>query len=78
MVKTDIKEILGKHLGKDPATIEDDVEITSLGADSLDMVEIVLEIEEHFLVAIEEDEYQNAKTVNLVAELVENKLKAKK
>ncbi len=45
-----------------------------LDADSLDLVELVMEIEEEFGVNVEEEELENITTVGAVAEMIEEKL----
>lgn len=74
MIKTEIKEILSKQLGKKTSDIGDDADLVALGADSLDMVEIVIELESHFNVIIEEDEAAQATTVDAIAKLINEKL----
>lgn len=59
-----IKKTIRKHLG----VAEDDVKneanlCTDLGADSLDIAELILDIEEEFYTAIPEDECSSINTV---------------
>lgn len=49
-----------------------------LGADSLDKVEIVMDIEDEFQVAISDEEGEAVKTMSDAVTLVEAKLKEKK
>ena len=44
-----------------------------LDADSLDLVELVMEIEEEFGVSVEEEELENITTVGAVVEMIKNK-----
>lgn len=74
MTKDTIKEILAKQFDIDPLSIEDDIDLISLNADSLDVVEIVLRLEERFGIEIQEDEYWDTITVNEIANLVDKKL----
>jgi acyl carrier protein len=74
MTKIKIKNILGKQLGIEADTISSSASlVTDLGADSLDLIEIVMKIEEAFNVAIEETEYLDAQTVNGIADLIARK-----
>ena len=41
-----VKNILEENLDIDPATVEDDSTFDSLGIDSLDMVELICDLEE--------------------------------
>ena len=45
-----------------------------LDADSLDLVELVMEIEEEFGVSVEEEELENITTVGAVAKMLQEKL----
>lgn len=45
-----------------------------LDADSLDLVELVMEIEEEFGVSVEEEELENITTVGAVVEMIKTKL----
>ena len=49
-----------------------------LGADSLDKVEIVMDIEDEFCISISDDEAEAVKTVDNAVSLVEAKEKEKK
>lgn len=58
---------------------EDKIQLTDhltndLNADSLDLVELLMNIERTFQVAIETDEYENAMTLQQIVNLVEKKL----
>jgi acyl carrier protein len=77
MIETQIKSILAKQFGVLPETILNDSNLIDLGADSLDIVEIVMELETHFKIIIEENEYAEGSTVNSIVHLVESKLTPK-
>ena len=47
-----------------------EAKISDIGLDSLDMVEITMELEERFDVSIEDEEIANVKTVSDIVELV--------
>lgn len=63
-----IKEILVENLGlgEDEVTLEADIQ-EDLGADSLDIMEIVICVKDEFDITIEDEEIQN---MNTVADLV--------
>lgn len=63
-----VKEILVENLGlgEDEVTLEADIQ-EDLGADSLDIMEIVICVKDEFDITIEDDEIQN---MNTVADLV--------
>ena len=58
-----LKEILSEQLGVDEDRITVQTTIDDLGADSLDLVEAVMNIEEAFGVNIDDNEIENLKTV---------------
>lgn len=66
-----VKEILVENLGvsEEEVKMESDIQ-EDLGADSLDIVEIVMAIEEEFGVSIPEDQIQNVKTVKNIVDYV--------
>ena len=69
-----VKELIAKQLGKAVDQITEDKEVvTDLGADSLDVVEMLMTMEEEFGVAIPEDEAVNIKTVGDIIKLLEDK-----
>jgi acyl carrier protein len=73
-----IQKILGSQLGKDPLTIfANQTIIGDLGADSLDIVEIIVSIEEEFNIEIENSEYSDLTTVGELMLLIELKIKDK-
>ncbi len=67
-------EILAEKLDKDASEIEATAKIKDdLGADSLDMVEIVMEIEEEFDVEVEDADTASIITVQDIVDYVEKK-----
>lgn len=67
-------EILAEKLDRDPSEIEATSKIKDdLGADSLDMVEIVMEIEEEFDVEVEDADTASIITVQDIVDYVEKK-----
>ena len=66
------KELLAKQLRIDINTIEDDANIIEdLGADSLDVVEMLMAIEDNLGVIISDDDAVKLKTVRDVADYIE-------
>ena len=67
-----IKEILAKQLGIEADAVEDESNIMKdLGADSLDVVELLMAIEEAFGVSVPDDDVPNLKTVKDIADYIE-------
>lgn len=68
-----IKEILSKQLKVDMSEIDENTNIVAdLGADSLDVVEMLMTIEEEYDVVVPDDVVTTFVTVGDVARYVEN------
>ena len=66
-----VKEIVAEQLGKDVNEIATGASfIDDLGADSLDIVELVMKMEEEFGIEIPDEEAEKIKTVNDVVEYI--------
>lgn len=57
--------------------VQKDATFASLDADSLDLVELVMALEEKFDIEVEETELEDVKTVGQAFDLVEGKLQGK-
>lgn len=67
-----IKELIAKQLNKPVAEITEDKEVVKdLGADSLDVMEMLMNLEEEFNVTVPEEEAVNIKTVGDILKLIE-------
>ena len=72
MIIEKVKELLAEQLGIDAKTIADDANILEdLGADSLDIIEMLMTLEDEYGVTIPDDQINQVKTVKEVAELIE-------
>ena len=70
-----IKEILAKQLRVDINTLTDETNIVEdIGADSLDVVEMLMLIEESFGITVPDEDVAQLKTVGDVAHYVEQKI----
>ena len=70
-----VKNILSDKLGLDINTIKDDTSIIDdLGADSLDVVEIIMEIEDQFGITVPDDDVTTLKTVRDISDYVDSKM----
>ena len=68
-----VKELLSKQLKIELSTIEDDANILDdLGADSLDVVEMLMTLESEFGILVPDDDVMELKTVRSVAEYIES------
>ncbi|KAF3334452.1 acyl carrier protein 1 [Carex littledalei] len=67
-----VMEIVKKQLAlNDSVDLKPESKFSELGADSLDTVEIVMNLEEVFNITVEEDNSQNITTVQEAADLIE-------
>ena len=62
-----VRKVLAEQLEVDPAmiTMETDI-IDDLGADSLDLVELVMSLEEHYDIVLTDDKTANVRTVGQI------------
>jgi len=67
----DVKRIVGEQMGIDPEKLRetDDLE-SDVGCDSLDVVEIGMETEEHFDVPVPDDVGERVRTIGAIADAV--------
>lgn len=77
-VATIIKSIIADKLDVKESDIAPDKKFTDLGADSLDVVELIMEFEKEFNLVINDDEAENITTVRGAIEYIEKKCKEKK
>ena len=72
-----IKDIIVEQLGVDPEKVKTEASfIDDLGADSLDIVELVMAMEEEFDLEIPDEDAEKLKTVSDVQEYLTKKGKA--
>lgn len=75
MVFDKIKDIIVEQLDVEEDAVTMEASITEdLGADSLDVVDLVMSIEESFDVEIPDEEVENIKTVVDIVKYIENKV----
>ena len=67
-----IKALIAEELGVDKDTITEDTSIIDdLGADSLDVVELIMALEDEFDVKVDDNEAQQLKTVGDILSYIE-------
>ena len=75
MVFDKIKDIIVEQLDVEEDAVTMEASITEdLGADSLDVVDLAMSIEESFDVEIPDEEVENIKTVGDIVKYIENKV----
>lgn len=68
-----IKEVIAKQLRMSPDEIADDAAILEdLGADSLDVVEMLMTLEDEMSITIPDDDVASLRTVKDIADYLEN------
>lgn len=74
MVLDKVKNILAAQLDIDADKITESTDIAEdLGADSLDVVDLVMSLEEEFDTEIPDEEVENIKTVGDIVKFIDNK-----
>ncbi len=67
-----VKELLAGQLNKPVATIKNDSKIIEdLGADSLDMIEMLMSLEDEFGISVPDDKADTLKTVKDIADFID-------
>lgn len=75
MILDTLKSILEEQLDIDPAEVTESTDIMEdLGADSLDIVELMMTVEEEFDITIDESDARSFKTVGDVVNYIESKV----
>ncbi len=73
MVLEKVKAILSEQFDVEEDTITTDTSIADdLGADSLDVVDLLMSIEDEFEIEIPDDEIENIKTVGALVKYIED------
>lgn len=73
-----VKETLANQLNINISKIKDDSKIVEdLGADSLDMIEMLMALEEDFGVVVPDDKAESLKTVKDIADFIDQAKKEK-
>ena len=68
----EIKALIAEQLNKKPEEITEDKEIVKdLGADSLDVIEMLMSLEEKYEITVPEEEVVNIKTVGDIMDFIE-------
>ncbi len=70
-----VKSIIVEKLGVNEADVTEDASFTDLGADSLDTVELVMEFEKEFNIAIPDDIAEKISTVGEAIKYIEENVK---
>ena len=75
MVLDKIKDMLEKQLGIDKSKITEDSDISKdIGADSLDIVEFLMDAENEWGITIEEEDVKDLHTIGDVVKYIESRI----
>lgn len=75
MVLDKIKDMLEKQLGIDKSKITEDSDIIKdIGADSLDIVEFLMDAENEWGTTIEEEDVKNLHTIGDIVKYIESRI----
>ena len=66
-----IKGIISEHLNVEPADLTETTSFDDLNADSLDVVELMMAVEEEFGITVDEEAAKTFKTVTDVAQYID-------
>ncbi len=70
-----VKKVVAEQMGVDEASISKETSfVDDLGADSLDVVELVMALEEEFDMEFQDGEAENIKTIGDVVEYIKAQL----
>ncbi len=71
-----VKDLISKQLNKPVEEISEEKEVVKdLGADSLDVVEMLMSLEEEFKITVSEEDAVNLKTVGDIVKAIEEGVK---
>lgn len=70
-IETKLRTIIAEQLHIDPGIITSDATLTSLGADSLDVVELIMHVEDEFSIEVTDTAAEKMQTFGDVVKYVE-------
>lgn len=68
-----VKELVAEQLGISKDSIKDDANVVEdLGADSLDVIEMLMTLEEEYGISIPDEKINQVKTISQIVKLIED------
>lgn len=67
-----VADIVAENLNIDKSTVIGTATLESLGADSLNVIEIIMKVEEEFNITINDDDAESLRTLDSVVDYVHN------
>ena len=71
--KNKVVDLIAAELKVDKSKIQDNATLADLGADSLSLLEIIFQLEEHFGIEIPDEDAEKFKTFNDLVEYVQTR-----
>jgi acyl carrier protein len=65
-----VREIVAEKLGKEPQNLALDLNLHTLDWDSLDLLELVVDLEEEFDISVSDERFSKCETIAELAELI--------
>jgi len=76
--ENEVAEIIAKRLGVRPEQLTEGASLIEvLGVDSLDVVELIMELEEEFEIAVDEQDVQRIRTIDELIEFILRRMRYK-
>ena len=76
MILEKVKEIVAEQLGiSQDSILPDSLIVEDLGADSLDVIELLMALEEEYGISIPDEEINQVKTIKQIVDLIEKNRK---
>ena len=76
MVLNKVKEIIAKQISVEESIITEKTTFSDVNADSLDVVEVILALEQEFEIEIPDEEVDNLNTVKDLSDFIKTATKA--
>jgi acyl carrier protein len=69
-----VREVVEFHLGPEKTTMTEEARLTDLGADSIDIYEVIMSLEEKFDINIDDRDAQRLVTIGDTIEFIKSKV----
>ena len=73
-IAEEVREVVVFHLGPEKAAITEDARLTDLGADSIDLYEVIMSLEEKFNINIDDRDAQRLVTIGDTIAFIKSKV----
>lgn len=74
MIKETVFDLIETQLGLNPGTVDESMDLLDdLGADSIDLVEIIMLLERQYKIVITNDEQAESRKILAILKLIESK-----